>query len=121
MKGKFEKIINSKTPVIIYWYETSGFNFGSDDDDDDFSDQLEVFDKLKDSLKEKIKIIKIDTFGERNKQLADRYKIRKLPFIQIFKEGKELFNSKSFKEFSSLMDMILDTYSGEKEVEDGTN
>lgn len=111
-RGSFEKLINSEKTIMIFWYKSLLF------DDGENNDQLDVFDELRESLSDKIKIIKIDVNSEINKELASKEKIRKFPTIQIFKNGEELFISKEFKGFSVLMDIILDSYStGEKYLE----
>jgi len=119
MKGSFDNILKSKIPLIVYWYENNIWGF-DDERDETIDEQLEVFDKLKETLKDKIRIIKINLNSDSdiNKKLADSCKIRKFPFIQIYNNGKEVYNYKGHKEFSVLMDMILDCYSTDEKFID---
>ena len=102
--SSLETLKKSKTTVILFWYESSIFI------DDDPIDQFEVFDSLKDSFHDKIRIIKIDTFKTINSELAKSEKIRRLPFIQIYSNGLRLYETQGFLSEKKLIDIILDSY-----------
>jgi len=77
MNETFNELINGKLPVLI-----------------DFSAEWcspckmmkPVLDQLKQSMTDKVRILKIDI--DRNPELANKYKIRSVPSLMLFQEGK---------------------------------
>jgi thioredoxin 1 len=80
MKGSFNKIIQSDTPVLIDFYA-------------DWCAPCKVLSPiLKDVKKEmgdRLKILKIDV--DNHQAIAGRFQIRGVPTIMLFKEGKVLW------------------------------
>lgn len=76
MKAKFEEMINSNIPVLV-----------------DFSAEWcgpckmmsPVLEQLKESMNNKIKILKVDV--DKNRELAGKYRIQSVPTLMLFQGG----------------------------------
>ena len=76
MTSNFSEIINSGVPVLV-----------------DFSAEWcgpckmmkPVLEQLKDKMADKIRIIKIDV--DKNRELADKYRIQSVPTLMLFQNG----------------------------------
>ena len=106
MKGNFENIIDSDTPVLVLWY-----NFSLDFDDNKVM-ILTLLDEMKSSISDKIKILKIDIDKTQNKHFEQLYKIWDTPSLSLFHKGKLILSGKNFNK-AKLIDNILDLYSNE--------
>ena len=80
MKSSFDKIIDSDTPVLV----------------DFFADWCgpckmlaPILKQVKDELGEKIKIVKIDV--DKNQPLAQKYQVRGVPTMLLFKDEKQVW------------------------------
>jgi len=80
MKSSFDKIIDSETPVLV----------------DFFADWCgpckmlaPILKQVKDELGETVKIIKIDV--DKNQTLAQKYQVRGVPTMLLFKDGKQVW------------------------------
>jgi thioredoxin 1 len=80
MKSKFDTLISSETPVLIDFYA-------------DWCGPCKmmppILKELKNSMGDKIKIVKIDT--EKNQPLSSQLGIRSIPTLMIFQNGKEVW------------------------------
>jgi len=80
MKGSFNKLIESETPVLIDFYA-------------DWCAPCKmltpILKDVKSELGDRLKVVKIDV--ENNSEIAGRYQIRGVPTIMLFKEGKVLW------------------------------
>ncbi len=80
MKSKFETLINSETPVLIDFYA-------------DWCAPCKmmppILKELKNSMGDKIRIVKIDT--EKNQALSTQLGIRSIPTLVVFQKGKEVW------------------------------
>ena len=80
MKGSFNHIINSETPVLI----------------DFFADWCgpckalaPILKMVKDEMGDAVKIVKIDV--DKNSSIASRFNVQGVPTMLIFKRGKQLW------------------------------
>lgn len=80
MSTSFENIIQSEKPVLIDFFATWCGPCKM---------LAPVLKEVKDSLGERITIIKIDV--DKNQQLASKYQVRGVPTMILFQKGKQLW------------------------------
>lgn len=80
MSASFENIIQSEKPVLIDFFATWCGPCKM---------LAPVLKEVKDSLGERITIIKIDV--DKNQQLASKYQVRGVPTMILFQKGKQLW------------------------------
>ncbi len=98
MKGNFNSIIQSETPVLV-----------------DFSAewcgpckvQSPILTEVARELTGRIKVIKIDV--DKNQEVAARYQIRGVPTLALFREGKVLWRQSGLVDKANLV-RILNGY-----------
>lgn len=77
MKGNFDNIIHSETPVLVdfhaVWCQPCKV-------------QSPILQEVARSAKEKVRIIKIDV--DQNQSIAARYRIQSVPTLALFKKGQ---------------------------------
>ena len=80
MKGKFDKVIDSETPVLVdFFAEWCG----------PCKTLAPILKQVKDELGDTVRIIKIDI--DKNQSLASKYQVRGVPTMMLFKNGKQLW------------------------------
>lgn len=80
MKGKFDTLIASETPVLVdFFAEWCG----------PCKTLAPILKSVKDELGDAIKIVKIDV--DKNQPLAGKYQVRGVPTMILFKNGKQLW------------------------------
>jgi len=95
MKSSFKKIINSKTPVLV----------------DFFADWCgpckmlaPILEQVKQELEEGVKVIKIDV--DKNQRLANKYQVRGVPTMLLFKDGKQVWRQSGVLQKNDIIDII---------------
>jgi len=96
MKGNFNNIINSTTPVLVdFFAEWCG----------PCKAQAPILTDLAKEMDGKVKIIKIDV--DKNPEIATRFQIRGVPTLAIFKEGQTIWKQSGMMDKSTLRSIIL--------------
>lgn len=99
MKGNFNSIVQSEIPVLVDFHaEWCG----------PCKVQSPILAELARELKEKIKVIKIDV--DKNQEIANRFQIRSVPTLALFKNGQILWRQSGLLEKNQLR-AILQSYS----------
>lgn len=95
MKSSFSEIINSDKPVLV----------------DFFADWCgpcktlaPILKDTKDELGEDVKIVKIDV--DRNQQLSEKYQVRGVPTLILFKNGQQLWRQSGVVQKAALVQLI---------------
>ncbi len=94
--GDFDKVIQSKTPVIVDFYA---------DWCKPCRIQAPILDELKSELGNKVIIHKVNVDNER--ALANRYNIQSIPTIMIFKQGKVIWMNVGVQSKETLKEIVL--------------
>ncbi len=95
MKSSFNKIINSKTPVLV----------------DFFADWCgpckmlaPILKDVKEELGDAIKIVKIDV--DKNQSIAAKYQVRGVPTMLLFKNGKQVWRQSGVLQKKDIVQII---------------
>lgn len=95
MKGKFETLIDQETPVLVDFYA-------------DWCGPCQmmapVLKEVAQELGDKVKVIKIDV--DKNQPIAQRFGVRSIPTLILFKNGKILQNKAGVMTKRDLTKMI---------------
>ena len=85
-KVKFKDVIKGNKPVLVDFYATwCG----------PCKELSPIVNSLKDELKGKMKVIKVDV--DKKKAVSNKYKVRSLPTLAIFKNGKIVWRESGMK------------------------
>ena len=80
MKGKFDELINSDTPVLVdFWADWCG----------PCHMLAPVIKEVASDLSGKVKVIKIDV--DKNQAIAGKYQIRSIPTMILFQNGNPVW------------------------------
>jgi len=95
MKSNFNKIINSKTPVLIdfhaHWCGPCKM-------------LAPILKEVKKELGTAVKIIKIDV--DKNQPLAEKYQVRGVPTMLLFKKGKQVWRQSGVLQKNEIINVI---------------
>lgn len=95
MKGNFNKLINGDKPVLIDFHaEWCG----------PCKMQSPILKELSDAVDGKVRIIKIDV--DKNQNIAQRYQVRGVPTLALFKNGAIVWKESGVKSKQQLLDII---------------
>jgi thioredoxin 1 len=95
MKGNFNQIISSSTPVLVDFYA---------DWCGPCKLQTPILKEVSRKLGEKVRIIKIDV--DKNQTTAQRYQIRSIPTIILFKNGQPVWRQSGVADQQQLINII---------------
>ncbi len=96
MSTNFETIINSEKPILVDFFATwCG----------PCKILAPILKEVKDSLGERITIIKIDV--DKNQQLASNYQVRGVPTIILFQKGNQLWRQSGVLSKEEIIKTIL--------------
>lgn len=95
--SNFNDIINSEKPVLVDFFATWCGPCQM---------LLPVLNKVKDSLQDRITIIKIDV--DKNQELASKFQVRGVPTMMLFQEGKQLWRQSGVLTKEEIIKIILD-------------
>jgi thioredoxin 1 len=96
MTNSFQDIINSDKPVLLDFFATWCGPCQM---------LAPVLKNVKDSLGDRITIIKIDV--DKNQELASKYQIRGVPTMMLFQNGKSLWRQSGVLTKEQLTEIIL--------------
>jgi thioredoxin 1 len=95
MKGSFNAIIQSETPVLIDFYA-------------DWCAPCKmltpILKDVKEELGDRLKVLKIDV--DRNSNVAGRFQVRGVPTLMLFKDGKALWRQSGVLPKDAILDAI---------------
>lgn len=91
----FNEIIQSETPVLVDFYATWCGPCKT---------MAPMLDDLKSKIGDKAKIIKVDV--DKNPQAADKYGVRGVPTLIIFKQGKIMWRQSGVVPVNQLVSVI---------------
>lgn len=96
MIAKFNSIINSSRPVLVDFYA---------DWCGPCKQMPAILKQVKDDLKEKVRIIKVDV--DRNPQIATKYQIRSIPTLILFKDGEIKWTGMGVRSATEIEKLVL--------------
>lgn len=97
MSTSFENIIKSEKPVLIDFFATWCGPCKS---------LAPILKEVKDSLGERITIIKIDV--DKNEQLSSKYQVRGVPTMILFQNGVQLWRESGVLSKEAIINTILE-------------
>lgn len=95
--SNFNDIINSEKPVLVDFFATWCGPCQM---------LLPVLNQVKDSLQDRITIIKIDV--DKNQDLAQKQQVRGVPTMMLFQNGKQLWRQSGVLTKEEIITIILD-------------
>jgi thioredoxin 1 len=95
--SNFNDIINSEKPVLVDFFATWCGPCQM---------LLPVLNQVKDSLQDRITIIKIDV--DKNQELAQKHQVRGVPTMMLFQNGKQLWRQSGVLTKEEIINIILD-------------
>jgi thioredoxin 1 len=95
--NNFNAIINSEKPVLVDFFATWCGPCQM---------LLPVLNQVKESLKDRITIIKIDV--DKNQEMGQKYQVRGVPTLILFQEGKQLWRQSGVLTKEEIIKIILD-------------
>ncbi|MBN1117574.1 MAG: thioredoxin [Bacteroidales bacterium] len=95
MKGNFNKLINSETPVLIdfsaEWCQPCKV-------------QAPILKDIAVELGNKIRVVKIDV--DQNREIASRYQIQGVPTLAVYKNGNMVYRQSGVHQKTQLLSIL---------------
>lgn len=102
MSAKFQKLLNTKKTVVVDFYADWCIP----------CKQIPgILKEVKVKLKDSVRIVKVNV--DKNPLIATKYKVRNLPTVMIFKNGKERWSTMGIFTANEIEKVILSQNSGE--------
>lgn len=95
MKSSFSKLINGEKPVLVDFHAVWCGPCKMQDP---------VIREVAKEMKDKIRVVKIDI--DKNQNIAQRYKVRGVPTLAIFKEGELIWRQSGVQTKHALINVI---------------
>ena len=95
MKGNFNKLINGDKPVLIDFYAEWCAPCKA---------QSPIIKQVVEEVAEKVRIIKIDI--DKNQAIAQRYNVRGVPTLALFKNGEIIWRQSGVQTKNQLISII---------------
>lgn len=89
---QFDEIIKDSRPTVVDFYATWCGPCRR---------QIPIIDNFKSKMGDEVNVIKVDV--DEDKDLADRYRIRSVPTILIFKNGEVMWRASGIQSHTDLM------------------
>lgn len=89
---QFDEIIKDSRPTVVDFYATWCGPCRR---------QIPIIDNFKSKMGDEVNVIKVDV--DEDKELADRYRIRSVPTILIFKNGEVMWRASGIQSHTDLM------------------
>lgn len=89
---QFDEIINNSRPTVVDFYATWCGPCRR---------QIPIIDNFKAKMGDEVNVVKVDVDEEQ--ELADRYRIRSVPTIMIFKNGEVVWRASGIQSHTDLM------------------
>jgi len=95
MKSSFQKIIESKTPVLVDFFAVWCGPCKM---------LAPILEQVKEELGDEVKVIKIDV--DKNKRLASKYQVRGVPTMLLFKDSKQVWRQSGVLQKNDIISVI---------------
>lgn len=100
MRGNFESIISSNTPVLVdFFAEWCG----------PCKAQSPILKEIASELGEKVKVIKIDV--DKNPEIAMKFHIQGVPTLMVFKNGRQMFRQSGMMTKPQIYNILINSTS----------
>ncbi|MCP4120938.1 MAG: thioredoxin [Bacteroidetes bacterium] len=95
MKGNFDKIISGNKPILVDFYATWCGPCKA---------VPPILKQVKSDLQDAVKIVKVDI--DRNRYIADRYKVQAVPTLILFKNGRIVWRQSGVQPANAIIKVI---------------
>ena len=97
MKGSFDQLVASPTPVLVDFFATWCGPCKA---------VPPILKQVKSELGDQVKIIKVDI--DRNRNIADKFNVQAVPTLMLFKYGKVLWRQSGVQPAQKIIKVVKD-------------